>query len=53
LKQDFDAYDRRNVWSPPTRGRGLKRVTKYYGDLDNLSPPTRGRGLKQERRSDI
>ncbi len=36
------------LWSPPTRGRGLKQYSfEDDGDID-LSPPTRGRGLKLE-----
>mgnify|MGYP007130809961 CR=1 FL=1 len=34
--------------SPPTRGRGLKRLGKYPIFQVLLSPPTRGRGLKPE-----
>ena len=34
------------IESPPTRGRGLKRIKSYRKPKQMASPPTRGRGLK-------
>ena len=33
--------------SPPSRGRGLKRLQHVADAAQPLSPPSRGRGLKQ------
>ncbi len=36
--------------SPPTRGRGLKHLSRRLKNAVNESPPTRGRGLKRQGR---